>query len=132
MSFKTEEDESVALGRIISKLLYLQTQTKIFHWVSKSYGKHKALDELYDEFVEKNDAIFEVFSGAYDATPTQIVSEVNEYDLNLVNVPTFLKKCQETVIGFRNEKFVKNTTIDNIFQDLEGKIDNVMYLYKLE
>jgi hypothetical protein len=44
---------------LVELLLTIQNQLKIFHWQTKSYAEHKALDDaygtltdLFDEFLE--------------------------------------------------------------------------------
>lgn len=50
---------------IITKLLNLQLQFKIFHWQTFSLSKHLAFGELYDGLSENIDEFVETYQGIY-------------------------------------------------------------------
>lgn len=41
--------------RMAVMLLQIRTQVKMFHWQTKSYAEHKALDWLGDQLTDLND-----------------------------------------------------------------------------
>ncbi len=61
-------EKIVASGRasLITKLIYLQNQFKIFHWQTFSYAQHQAFGHLYSELSEKIDEFVETYQGIYE------------------------------------------------------------------
>ena len=49
--------------KMVLTLLELRTQVKMFHWQTKSYAEHKALDKLGDRLLELNDLWVESYQG---------------------------------------------------------------------
>jgi hypothetical protein len=60
-------EKIVAFGRaaLITKLMYLQNQFKIFHWQTFSYAQHEAFSQLYDSLSDKIDTFVETYQGIY-------------------------------------------------------------------
>jgi hypothetical protein len=50
---------------MITELLTLQNQLRIFHWATESYAEHKALGKAYEELDDLIDELIEVFQGKY-------------------------------------------------------------------
>jgi hypothetical protein len=50
---------------MITELLTLQNQLRIYHWQTESYAEHKALDETYSTLNELIDEFIEGFQGKY-------------------------------------------------------------------
>jgi len=48
---------------MITELLTLQNQLRIFHWQTDSYAEHKALNKAYDSIDALIDSFVEVFQG---------------------------------------------------------------------
>ena len=113
----------------VSRFFYFQEQVKIFHWNAADYGKHKALDGLYDELLEASDKFVESYIGIYDKKPSAVKStEI----LTNGNAEKFLSDMRYEVGGWRHDPEVANTALDNILQDLEAHIANAIYLYRLK
>lgn len=49
--------------KVTGVLLHARTQLKIFHWQTKSYPEHKALDKLDKSLIELNDKWVESYQG---------------------------------------------------------------------
>lgn len=56
-------EKKVAL--FAATLLHSATNAHFFHWSTKSYSKHVALGEYYDEIVDAVDAYVECYMGIY-------------------------------------------------------------------
>ena len=61
-------EKIVASGRaaLITKLMYLQNQFKIFHWQTYSQAQHSAFGQAYYELSYKIDQFVEVYQGIYE------------------------------------------------------------------
>ena len=111
-------------------LLTLRNQMKLYHWQTKSYGRHKASDELVEELDSLTDKYIEAYSGAY-----QNINLTNTMNIELVNtcdktISSYLKANKKII----NETFdqIKDTELLNIKDELIGVIDKTIYLFRLE
>lgn len=59
--------------KVTGVLLHARTQLKIFHWQTKSYSEHKALDKLDKSLIELNDKWVESYQGN-EATRIKVVN----------------------------------------------------------
>ena len=50
---------------MITELLKLQSQLRIFHWQTESYAQHNAFGQTYEALDDLIDTFIEVFSGKY-------------------------------------------------------------------
>ena len=50
---------------IISPLIRMQQQLRIFHWQTRSYAQHKAFGKAYESLDDHIDDFVEVFMGKY-------------------------------------------------------------------
>ena len=78
------------------------------HWQTKAYSKHKALDELYQNFTKSIDKIAESLSGAKqtritlkDATKIVTLQNIDDADINrwLNTVALFLANDFDDLVG---------------------------------
>jgi len=100
------------MSNIINYIFYVQTNVKLYHWMTKSYARHKASDEFVDKFLELTDKFVEVYIGKYgrptmnkkdksiqllhlddkgvvkmmDDLTTQFMAFVNDKDMDLLNL----------------------------------------------
>jgi len=111
--------ESNAL--LISNLLHSRTQAHIFHFKTKSYSQHKALQKYYEQIVPLLDSYTEAFQGTYG-----IISNYKSYpfseDLNKI-IPYFKK-----LIVIINKTIVPDDYLQNIIQSVHELISKELYL----
>jgi len=67
--------------QLISPLLKIQNQLRIFHWQTQSYAQHKAFGKAYEELDALIDNFVEIFSGKYGLTKAKLT-----YHIELVNL----------------------------------------------
>jgi hypothetical protein len=60
-----EDSSSPAISTLAIKNLEYLSQIKFFHWQTKSYAEHKALDKLFSGLLELSDALVESAMGKY-------------------------------------------------------------------
>lgn len=53
------------MGEIIGRLFWLRDLTHARHLATRSYARHKALEEVYNELVELFDGLTESYQGKY-------------------------------------------------------------------
>jgi len=113
---------------IITKLIQLQTQFKIFHWQTFSFSQHNAFGGLYDALSESIDEFVETYQGIYgrfDFAGTNFsVGNLNESDFKSI-----LDDNVQTLTSY--EMMFKNTDLLNIRDEILGSLNRTAYLLTL-
>ena len=116
--------------------LGLLGQIKLFHWTTRKYSTHKALDELHTNLSEDIDKFVEVYIGKNNFN----AGEITDFSINMKaktmidnNIKEYLKFHNENLKKIRNTHFSKNSTdIQNIIDNMIGNINQSLYLLNLE
>ena len=120
---------------IITKLLTVQNQLRVYHWQTKSYAEHKALGKLYESLDGLTDQFIETLSGAKGGVP----SAKDNFTFIADNY-----KDNKTVVAFLDEFIVylsqdvpqmldsKNTDLLNIRDEMLGAVNRTKYLLRLK
>jgi DNA-binding ferritin-like protein len=119
---------------LITTLLTLQDQLKVFHWQTKSYAEHKALGKLYDDLSDLIDEFVETFSGRYGvpAAKESYKLTVMNYKDN-VSVVDFLDKsisymAKDVTAMLKPE----DTDLLNLRDEMIGAMNKTKYLLRLK
>ncbi len=123
--FKVEE-KTRFIDVYVSKLLLFQDQVKMFHWNTRVYGQHKALDDLYAHLLRITDEFVEVYAGMYGEHPS--VVKRSEISPNVKDLNTFLDSMRTQVASWQADAPVAGTTLEALLQELEGHIATARYL----
>jgi DNA-binding ferritin-like protein len=115
----------------INILFELQLNIKTFHWMTISYSKHKATDELYGDLNDKIDHFVEVYMGKY-GRPNITTETVNiknmsdeEFIMYLKNSKVYLQKI---LPNFFTES---DTDLLNIRDEILASLNKTLYLFTL-
>lgn len=120
---------------LITKLLTVQAQLRVYHWQTKSYAEHKALGKLYGVLDLNIDAFVETFSGKKGGVP----SAKDNFTFVAENY-----KDNKTVVAFLDEFAVyltqdmaamldtKDTDLLNIRDTMLGEVNQTKYLLRLK
>lgn len=119
---------------VITLLLQLQANIKLYHWMTTSYPRHVASDTLYEELDSHIDNFVEVFIGKYKRpklSNTDMKIHLTSLDdssvLNyLENILVFLTK--------NINKFINDTDVDllSIRDDIVSSLNKSKYLFSLQ
>jgi hypothetical protein len=123
---------SLTLEIIAQKLSYYQEQLHLFHFQTKSYAEHKALDEIYDFVGDFKDNVIEKIMGymgrrvsAYTIPPLKnysdgcacsCVKELNDFAYQLEEFGELNRMCD----------------VENLAQELSGQAAKTLYLLTLK
>lgn len=123
----------MSVSVIINRFLQTQAQIKIYHWQTKSYAEHKALDECYAQLGDLIDEFVEVLLGknrnmSIKDNPT---ITINDYVDNS-DVTVFLDNLDKFLIGIKLNPENKNTDLYNIRDEMMGVINKTKYLLTLK
>ena len=119
---------------LITTLLTLQDQLKVFHWQTKSYAEHKALGKLYDDLSDLTDEFVETFSGRYGVPAAK-----ESYKLTVMNykdnasVMEFLDKsisymAKDVTAMLKPE----DTDLLNLRDEMIGAMNKTKYLLRFK
>jgi len=116
--------------------LGLLGQIKLFHWTTRKYSVHKALDELHKNLSEDIDKFIEVYVGKNNLN----AEEIKDFSINMKantmidnDIKEYLKFHNEKLRKIRNTVFNKNSTdLQNIIDNMIGNINQGLYLLNLE
>jgi hypothetical protein len=113
---------------LVSKLIYLQMQFKVFHWQTYSFSHHNAFGVLYASLNEKIDQFVETFQGIYGRIDFQ--GEIFALDnLNPINFKEILDDQKSSLKTY--ESYFSDSDLLNIRDEILGSLNQTSYLLTL-
>jgi len=120
--------------QIVQWLLQTLNQVKVYHWATKSYAAHKALDEFHEKLSELADTFVEMMMGKMGPIKggAAIRMEVAT-DANPKNVTAFIEAfCENARSVHKSLATKKATELQNILDEMMGLADKTVYLLTLQ
>jgi len=122
------------MSQIVHFIFDLQTNIKLYHWMTTSYARHKAADNLVSQISVLGDKLIEVYIGKY-GRPT-----INKKDtliqLQNLNDKNILKYLDDAVNFLVQDmpKVLNKTDIDllNIRDELVAVLHQTKYLFSFQ
>jgi hypothetical protein len=120
-------------GTIIQFFMILRNATKIYHWNTKSYPRHKATDEFVENMDKLIDRFVEVYVGRYGR------DKALSHDMD-IKLPGFTEK---SIIKFFEEARTwlsttlppmlksHDTDLLNIRDEMLAELNQALYLFTL-
>ena len=124
--------ENKDIEQYIIDLMQVQCQVKIFHWQTKIYGKHNALDGLFNAIIENIDEFTETAMGKYGRVDFSGVSYTfdNITDTGIANL---IDGFIDTAIALDAKVDAKkDSDLLNLRDELLGKLNQTKYLLTLK
>jgi hypothetical protein len=130
---------------VVSPLLTILNQIKVYHWQTNSFSEHKALDMAYEQFEESIDEFIEKYQGIFG----RIKSASGLFLLELENLHTVESPTEEVpeTVGlpakidqwiaylksFNNDSDIGDKTdLLNVRDDMLGTLNQLKYLITLD
>lgn len=110
----------------------LLTQLRINHWQTKSYARHKAFEDTYNDFSGHVDDFIECYMGKYgkfkldDSTRTITLNNIGEIDLNSMCV-----NVRKSLVELSNNISEEDKDLLAIADDMIIVINKLKYLLTL-
>jgi len=123
--------ENKDLQQYIQDIVQLQVQIKFFHWQTKIYAKHIALDGLFDAIIGNIDEFTETAMGKYGRIDVAGLSYtfINVSDENVVSVVDgAIDMCIKVQSAFDKD----DTDLMNLRDTILGKLNQTKYLLTLK
>ena len=124
--------ENKDLQQYIQDIVQLQVQIKFFHWQTKIYAKHAALDRLFDAIVGNIDEFTETAMGKYGRISVDGLSYtfVNVSDEAVISViDGAIDMCTKLTDSLDAKV---DTDLLNLRDELLGKLNQTKYLLTLK
>jgi len=115
-------------------LLTLRNQLKLYHWQTKSYARHKAVDKILGELDTHIDSFVEIYIGKY-GRPKLSAAQGTLKIRNLTDAGA-TSLCKSAAI-YMQKQLVKGLTaadsdLINIRDEMMGEMHQLLYLFTLK
>ena len=112
-------------SKLISALLHSRTQAHIFHWRTRSFAAHKALQGYYEGIVGLTDDFVEGYQGRYGLISGYRSAPLNQ---NPMNAKGYFVRLLKVVDSTK----VKDSYLQNILDEIRQLIHQTLYLLTLD
>ena len=117
-------------GDIVSHLLTIRNQIKLYHWQTKQFARHKATDDLTATLDTNIDAFVESYMGRY-GRPT-VSGSIKLHNFSEAAAKSFVAKETKYLETELPRKIGKNDTdLLNLRDTILGDLTKVSYLFTL-
>ena len=115
---------------LVSAMLNIRDQIKVYHWQTKSFARHKATDDFVSSLDEKIDEFVEVYMGKYGRPRVHGSIKFHNYSESAAR--TFVAK-QTTFLSKVLPRKLKDTDTDllNIRDEILALVNKTLYLFTL-
>ena len=122
---------STSGGDIVTHMLTIRNQVKLYHWQTGSFARHKATDDLtaaLDGFI---DTFVEVYMGKYGRP--KVSGTIKLHNFSESAAKSFVAKETKYLMNELPRK-IKKTDSDllNIRDEILGELNKVLYLFTLQ
>ena len=118
-------------GSIVTEMLTIRNQIKVYHWQTKSFARHKATDDLTAKLDELVDTFVETYMGKYGRPKVS----------GSIHISNFTESGARSFVAQKRKylevdlpKKIKSTDTDllNIRDEILGELNKVLYLFSLQ
>ena len=121
---------STSGGDIVSTLLTIRNQVKLYHWQTKSFADHKATDDLTAALDLAIDKFVEVYMGKYGRPKMSKGIKLHNFNGNAAR--QFVSKQTLYLINVLPRKIKKNDSdLLNIRDEILAELNKIRYLFTL-
>jgi hypothetical protein len=118
-------------GDIVTHLLTIRNQVKLYHWQTKSFARHTATDNLTAALDTAIDSFVESYMGRYGRP--KVSGSIKLHNFSESAAKTFVAK-QTKYLTSELPKKIKSTDSDllNIRDEILAELTKVSYLFTLQ
>lgn len=120
-------------GQFFVRLLGARAQSHIFHWQTKSYARHIAFGDFYDEWLDIVDEIAETIMGVKGKKPIIGNASIPIADYSDENINIFIQEAKELLtIGLTDIIGDEYEEIHDLARTGIALLDKLEYLLTLK
>jgi hypothetical protein len=120
-------------GQDINFFMTMREQIKLYHWQTKIYSRHKATDTVIEELDKNIDKYVEVYMGKYGRP--KLTSRNNTVKLMNLSEPSIVKFVKQCIAYLKKDLIdglsPQDTDLVNIRDEMQGDLDQLLYLFTL-
>jgi hypothetical protein len=116
-------------NEMIQFFFTLQLLTKLYHWNTTSFARHKATDGFGDELLDLVDKFVEVFVGRYKIKPMVNKVNLNPDYLTDTGIVSLFEQAKKYLESLSNK--ISGTDLLNIRDELLAQVNKTLYLFTL-
>ena len=117
-------------GDIVTSMLTIRNQVKLYHWQTSSFARHKATDDLTATLDTLIDNFVEVYMGRYGRPKVSKTIKLSNYSES--EAQRFVAKQRKFLTDVLPRKIKKSDTdLLNIRDEILGELNKVLYLFTL-
>jgi hypothetical protein len=115
---------------IVTEMLTIRNQIKVYHWQTKSFARHTATDGLTTKLDELVDEFVETYMGKYGRPSVSGTIKVSNF--TEAGARAFVSQKRK-YLEVDLPKKIKSTDTDllNIRDEILGELNKVLYLFSL-
>lgn len=117
----------------ITQFLAFLNQLKVFHWQTKSFAQHKALNKAYQNLDDLFDKFVEVYYGKYGRPEKEMEYGYKAYSYKPEILINTIQEYRDTIMANLAQDLAEGSNNDllNIKDEIEGEINRLLYLLSL-
>jgi hypothetical protein len=118
--------------KLVSPLIKIQEQLRIFHWQSTTFAQHKAFGKAYEDLGDLVDDFVEVYMGKYGKLKAKLTYNI-ELDNFSDNYVEYVDNYISYLTGINSElDATKDTDLLNIRDEMLAVLNRLKYLLTLK
>ena len=130
MSGKGTRRNTTSGGDIVTSLLTIRNQIKLYHWQTRSFARHTATDSLTSKLDETIDSFVESYMGRYGRP--KVSGSIKLHNFSESAARTFVATQTVYLTKVLPKKIGKeDTDLLNLRDELLGELNKVLYLFTL-
>jgi hypothetical protein len=118
-------------GSIVTAMMEIRDQIKVYHWQTKSFARHKATDDFVAELDGLIDSFVEVYMGKYGRP--KVSGSIKVHNFSESAAKSFVAK-QTAYLSKVLPRKLKSTDTDllNIRDEVLALVNKTLYLFTLQ
>jgi DNA-binding ferritin-like protein len=117
-------------GDIVSSLLTIRNQIKVYHWQTKSFSRHKGTDELVTKLDEGIDEFVETYMGKYGRP--KVTKSIVLHNFSESAARNFVAQQRTYLSNILPRKISpQDTDLLNIRDTILGNLNQTLYMFSL-
>ena len=122
--------KSETSGKILTMFLSVQTHIKIYHFQTKSYARHKTVDQFYNDLTDLLDKFMEVLQGAWNVRVkmNDSIKLININDKHVIYMLSGFRTWLKTTLPKLLDLVSSSTDLLNIRDEILEKVNQTLYL----
>lgn len=118
-------------GDIVTAMLTIRNQIKLYHWQTKSFADHKATDDLTGALDTAIDTFVEVYMGKYGRPKVTKPIKLHNFSANMAR--EFVSKQTVYLMNVLPRRLKKNDSdLLNIRDEILAELNKTRYLFTLK